>query len=164
MISDYMSTIFQQGEARLITTSDYTIHTDISLIRKKDYCWKCNELTTVYCLVGWIETPNKKKTVVALSFLEKIPHDLDSYLKKSIPLYQNRYSRTAEMSYHMNHCASCGAPSGDNFLHFEHGGAFNKLTWDEVKKLHKSKDARKILKKPNKAIEMICAVRYLPFS
>jgi len=61
------------------------------------------------------------------SGIESLPQELLGALRRVNPGYRKRFSKTAGMSYYMNHC-SCGAQLGDFYMHSEPGGAFFPAT------------------------------------
>jgi hypothetical protein len=53
---------------------------------------------------------------VLLSTIEWMPPEIEHALRGAAPGIRRDHSKTAQMSYFMNHCRACGARFGDFFL------------------------------------------------
>jgi len=97
------------------------------LLSARHPCWRCGEDSTVAALVAerycdpWDETTGddpagELKHVVRLSDIGRMPPHLEQVLSRVAPGIRIDRSKTAGMSYYMNHCSACGARFGDFFL------------------------------------------------
>lgn len=102
-------------------------------VESKTACWRCDKVTRVVTVAAesFIGRGESKEPVepdlYLFSGIESLPQELLGALRRVNPGYRKRFSKTAGMSYYMNHC-SCGAQLGDFYMHSEPGGAFFPAT------------------------------------
>ena len=87
-------------------------------------CWKCRreiEVICVFCEHGVID--HEVYSDFSVSSISAINALLADQLK-AWPTFRWRFDRNLGRRVLMNHCASCGAPQSDYYLHCEPDGAF----------------------------------------
>lgn len=100
------------------------VHPPLFLLSGKANCWKCQQsqpviaLSTLSLLVEGesfgSETEDEPQLLV-LSYIEKMPSNMEAYIDKVHPRYKKHFSHTAKFSYFANFC-ECGANFGDHYL------------------------------------------------
>ena len=111
------------------------------LVGKKIDCWKCGARISAVALVAQRvdginndEDVSEDEEVYVLTDIVALPPIILKYLKKRVPTFQLKYSKTAGDKYYANTCPRCGTLSGDFFLHSEPGGPF--FPTDEAEASH----------------------------
>ncbi|WP_175794636.1 hypothetical protein [Burkholderia ambifaria] len=124
-----------------------------SLAEGRERCWKCSDMTPVYCLASRGEyltrhevyDENQTQTEAFIwsltgcgAFFGNLVLANGSLLRMlatQCPNYHLDYSKQAQGNYFMNHCASCGAKLGDFYMHSEPGGAFFPTSDERAKEI-----------------------------
>lgn len=73
--------------------------------------------------------------ICVLSNIQELPEDVLSYIRKRVPTFKVKFSKTVKEKYFANTGPACGVLSGDFFLHSEPGAPFFPTTEDEAKNL-----------------------------
>ena len=103
-------------------------------VESETECWRCGKESGVATVAAEsFVAPREPEEPVepdlyVFSGIEYLPEELVEEVRKVNSGYRSRFSKTAGVSYYMNHCASCGAQLGDFYLHSEPGGAFFPTT------------------------------------
>ena len=108
-------------------------------------CWKCSRLTRVFSFMlpeqhEQFEYAQDDEEDLALtsnpgcwvchgyrgtmSSLHGLSRPVINQLRLHTECYKPAYSKTAGITYYMNHCEHCAAKLGDFYMHSEPGGAF----------------------------------------
>ncbi|MGF6179797.1 hypothetical protein ABIB42_000796, partial [Massilia sp. UYP32] len=104
----------------------------------KEACWKCGDLTHVYCFVlpeGHETFEPDMEEELGTPWLRHDYSAILSYVSDLIPTatrhmlsftsnFRRDFSKTTNSSYWMNHCEHCGMKQGDFNMFSEPGGAF----------------------------------------
>lgn len=112
-------------------------------VESKSECWRCGRVSSVATVAAesfvarresedgappeLLEDPVELDLYV-FSGIEYLPEELVEEVRKVSSRYRKRFSKTAGVSYYMNHCAFCDAQLGDFYMHSEPGGAFFPTT------------------------------------
>lgn len=121
------------------------VETPIYLLWAKEACWKCKleqevvSLASFYCLKeGENEFSEFGKDPIILQNITEMPEEILAMICARHPMYEKRKSATAGMRYYMNTC-TCGAHSGDFFLHSMPDGVFFPETEAEANQIEVEK-------------------------
>jgi Domain of unknown function (DUF5710) len=109
----------------------------IFFVESHGNCWKCNQLSEVYCIAsyGLMYVDEVNRDFTTFSNLENIDSQIAELIHKNIPLYKPDYSQTVGGMYYMNHCEHCSAKMGDFYMHEEPGGAFVPIDRDAAMRI-----------------------------
>jgi len=99
------------------------ISAPIYLIGMNIECWKYGKKMPVVALLA-PDIEGSENEVCILSNIVSLPEKIRDYVKKRVPTFQQRYSKTVKDKYYANVCPNCGMLSGDFFLHSEPGAPF----------------------------------------
>jgi hypothetical protein len=112
-------------------------------VESKSECWRCGRVSSVAtvaaesfvaCRDSEDGAPPERlgepvePDLYVFSGIEYLSEELVEEVRKVNSGYRRRFSKTAWVSYYMNHCASCSAQLGDFYMHSEPGGAFFPTT------------------------------------
>lgn len=106
----------------------------VHIVESATECWRCARVSSVATVAAESFVPRGESgepvetDLYVFSGIEYLPEELVEEVRKVSPGYRRRFSKTAGVSYYMNHCASCNAPFGDFYMHSEPGGAFFPTT------------------------------------
>ena len=121
-------------------TSDILhIPSDIYIAEGAKKCRKCHVANSVYAIgvkpADLTSIDDGEMPFILLDSVEQMPPALSQHLLKACPHYKRDYSKTANLTYYMNHCAHCGSSFGDFYLHNEPGGTFCPTEKEEAAKI-----------------------------
>ena len=109
-------------------------------------CWRCRKPTSVFALAlpalherldidAVSQTPSPASEVwepvaqgTFLFHVEYLPESVRIRLGDLAPCLRRGYGQTTQGGHWINHCARCGKPQDDHFLHCEPGAAFMPTT------------------------------------
>ncbi len=105
------------------------------LIGMRIPCWRCEcKMSVVTLLAPHVE--DTEGEVCILSNIEKLPHEVLTYIQKRVPTFKLKSSKMAGTKYYANTCPECGVIFGDFFLHAEAGAPFFPTDEKEAKALY----------------------------
>ena len=99
------------------------IRPPLYLIGKKILCWRCEAKMPAVALLAPHVADTEGNTCV-LSDIYELPNEVLLFIKKRVPTFKLKYSKTVGQKYYANACPKCGVLSGDFFLHSEPGAPF----------------------------------------
>lgn len=109
------------------SSASITLKPIIYLVQSWDRCYRCKDITSVFCLAadGLVdhETGSNFNGFFRFHEVTYIEDDLKEILKERCPSYYLDYTKMSNSSYFVNHC-KCGAKLGDFYLHNEPGSPF----------------------------------------
>lgn len=97
---------------------------DLYIFKMYRQCRKCGKFTPVICLAtkdaytlfDGKDTYERYQSLQLLSYVDKIPSELATYLKDNFKYFPSS-SFDNEKPYHINHCEHCGSVQEDFYLH-----------------------------------------------
>ena len=99
------------------------IRPPLYLIGKTILCWRCEAKMPAVALLAPHVADTEGNTCV-LSDIYELPNEVLLFIKKRVPTFKLKYSKTVGQKYYANTCPKCGVLSGDFFLHSEPGAPF----------------------------------------
>jgi len=123
------------------------IESPIYLLESTEKCYRCGAIAPVIALaclkmLERIEESEEWEDIsipgalILISNLSSLPLPIIERVQKFHPMWQKRYSKTANREYFMNTCPECDAHFGDHFLFGEPGGAFFPMNDDEASRIN----------------------------
>ncbi len=120
---------------------DFAVRGPLLLLIAQMACWKCKASTKVGAWAArnpaeaFLDYAQPPRWVVfddgyALSEVVQVSASLGARARDMLPTFRPDHSRTAELTYWMNHCSSCGASIGDHYLHSHPDGPY--FTWERA--------------------------------
>jgi len=112
----------------------------VFVVESATVCWKCGKSVAVATLAsrGYAtldgEGEDQDGTLIVFSGIDWLTAPALAALRRVNPGYRERFSKTANCEYFMNHCP-CGAQMGDFFMHSEPGGAFFPMDVESVARI-----------------------------
>ena len=111
------------------------IRPPLYLIGKKILCWRCaTKMPAVALLAPRVE--NTEGETCILADIYELPKEVLLFIKKRVPTFKLKHSKTVGQEYFANTCPKCGVLSGEFFLHSEPGAPFFPIDNEEAKTLY----------------------------
>ena len=116
----------------MVMDTDSRLLAPIHLLSSTISCYRCDEVTTVYCVAATglsdedvpADLDPSAGHLIRLSNVEELDRAIVDKLGVLAPAYRVDRSATQGRHVWMNHCLHCGAKQGDFFLHNEPDGPF----------------------------------------